>query len=715
MFRSLNEDNKVKLFMKTFDSVSSNKNHSIPILNNEQILVDWINTIRQPHCLLLNSLLDDDIIGNGIVFIEIISNFLQFFGFQELKFNDNLNKYEKLNLIILSLLRLNKGKYFNIEIKEKTLYFYNKIKLIFQNKNLLIEFIEFLKEIYEKYGLDTTNNNIQNQNINDNQSYDENDDINVFQDINDKSFEKVFSKKYHYNPIKQNKITNININLCNKKNIYQQNKQKINKSLDNIIYKQDNKNNLVNGNFNNKINNETPSINSYTNKIQLETKKNIFPSHRIEKNNYYNKIINPSLSPTHNISISISPSNKIKLNKTTKNIKINNIHPIEKNMNQGEINLTIGVIKKNLFNNINNNNNIYPIYNFYLPSKPILRISNELKDYEKFNVKVNKNIKLNYESIFQKEPIIKSPIKRIKKTKRILNEKDYLIKKWLMSLKIIPRNFSYNSILNLCYNGILYCEILNKWNKENNYYLNKEIMKKSYSISQNQLYLKKFFNSISSKHLKFKNSEELIQQLINKNEKIAFYILYELYDFYTKNYQKYIQTEKNKFPIHLHIEKNNQEEDYFCSSNRQNKSMQNIFNYKNYDTNHLNNKYLYLRNYSQDVKKKEKNLNLEKNNDISLNYFYDIETLNNDYLRNNKSFKSIKKNNNLSLKYSQINLKKGFLRNKLYKRQNTFNRKNNSHSFNYNKTPLRSPKCFLLFNSSHLNMIKDETKKFLKH
>ena len=277
MSRSLNADNKFKLFMKTFDSVSSNKNHSIPILNNEQILVDWINTIRQPHCLLLNSLLDDDIIGNGIVFIEIISNFLQFFGFQELKFNDNLNKYEKLNLIILSLLRLNKGKYFNIEIKEKTLYFYNKIKLIFQNKNLLIEFIEFLKEIYEKYGLDTTNNNIQNQNINDNQSYDENDDINVFQDINDKSFEKVFSKKYHYNPIKQNKITNININLCNKKNIYQQNKQKINKSLDNIIYKQDNKNNLVNGNFNNKINNETPSINSYTNKIQLETKKKYFP------------------------------------------------------------------------------------------------------------------------------------------------------------------------------------------------------------------------------------------------------------------------------------------------------------------------------------------------------------------------------------------------------------------------------------------------------
>ncbi len=182
MFRSLNEDNKVKLFMKTFDSVSSNKNYSIPILNNEQILVDWINTIRQPHCLLLNSLLDDDIIGNGIVFIEIISNFFQYFGFQELKLNENLNKYEKLNLIILSLLQLNKGKYFNIEIKEKTLYFYNKIKLIFQNKNLLIEFIEFLKEIYEKYGLDTTNNNIQNQNINDNQSYDENDDINVFQD-----------------------------------------------------------------------------------------------------------------------------------------------------------------------------------------------------------------------------------------------------------------------------------------------------------------------------------------------------------------------------------------------------------------------------------------------------------------------------------------------------------------------------------------------------
>jgi hypothetical protein len=61
-------------------------------------------------------------------------------------------------------------------------------------------------------------------------------------------------------------------------------------------------------------------------------------------------------------------------------------------------------------------------------------------------------------------------------------------------------------------------------------------------------------------------------------------------------------------------------------------------------------------------------------------------------------------------------LKKGFFFNKSYKSQNTLNKKINSQSYNYNKiTPSKSPKCFLLFNGANLNMMKDETKKFLKY
>jgi hypothetical protein len=76
----------------------------------------------------------------------------------------------------------------------------------------------------------------------------------------------------------------------------------------------------------------------------------------------------------------------------------------------------------------------------------------------------------------------------------------------------------------------------------------------------------------------------------------------------------------------------------------------------------------------------------------------------------------MKRNNNLLSKHSQINLKKGFFFNKSYKSQNNLNRKINSQSYNYNKIiPSKSTKCFLLFNGSNLNMMKDETKKFLKY
>ena len=45
---------------------SSNNNiKEIPFLNKEQILINWINTIKQPHCLLINKLTDNDIIENG--------------------------------------------------------------------------------------------------------------------------------------------------------------------------------------------------------------------------------------------------------------------------------------------------------------------------------------------------------------------------------------------------------------------------------------------------------------------------------------------------------------------------------------------------------------------------------------------------------------------------------------------------------------------------
>ena len=763
---SSSEDNKEKSSFTISDTSSSFRDNLIPILNNEQILVDWINTIRQPHCLLVNSLSDYNITGNGIVFIEIISNFLKHFGLEELNINENLSKYEKLNLIIMALIELNNGEYFDYEMKQKTLFFYNKINLIFNNKKLLLDFVEFLKEIYEKYGIDNNNidynktnleqNNNNEMKIRDNNENDNGEDMNVFQDLDIKNETKLIEDRIHNNSI--NNLTNLNINLMKKNN---NNKPKfIHKSFDstNNQFRQDNRINKLYGNLLNKNNSNQENQQINSDKIILESKKNIlyqniFPSHRLERNKYINNLNFPNLSPTHNISISISPTNINNLSNVS-NTKLKNLQLIKKRANQGEINLTVGIIKKNSFDNINFNNNINTVYNFLLPSKPILGISTDINIFEKYNPKVNKNIKLKNESIFQPEPFIPNLIQIEKKNlKKSLNNQN-LIKKWLFSIKLIPRNCTFDYILNLCFNGTLFCEIINRYNSSKGNSIIKGIINAPFTVSQIEMNLKKFFKSINNKsklYSKFKNYEELITELFNKNENVAMNILNELYIFYNKNNQKNLQTDKNKNPIKLNSEKN-KEEEYFPLSNRQNKSMHNLFNLnnsptfnrnsfknntintnsisnKNNNNNEINNnnnennnnKFLYSRNYSQDFKKIDLYLNKEDDNNQndSLNHFFDVATINNDYVKNNHSYifnNLMKRNNTLLSKHSQINLKKGFFFNKSYKSQNTLNKKINSQSYNYNKiTPSKSPKCFLLFNGANLNMMKDETKKFLKY
>ena len=63
-----------------------------------------------------------------------------------------LTKYEKVNLVISSLIELNKGDYYDYNLKQKILFFYNRISDIFTNKKFLISFLELLKEIYDKFG-----------------------------------------------------------------------------------------------------------------------------------------------------------------------------------------------------------------------------------------------------------------------------------------------------------------------------------------------------------------------------------------------------------------------------------------------------------------------------------------------------------------------------------------------------------------------------------
>ena len=131
------------------DLFSRKKNHTLtsrslknlkndntsPSLNIEQILINWINTIAEPHCLLLENLFCSDVIETGIIFIEILKNFLRFFGINDFNPDYRLTKEEKVNLVLTSLMALNKENKFDNFHRQKINYFFNHNKEIFLDKN----------------------------------------------------------------------------------------------------------------------------------------------------------------------------------------------------------------------------------------------------------------------------------------------------------------------------------------------------------------------------------------------------------------------------------------------------------------------------------------------------------------------------------------------------------------------------------------------------
>ena len=72
-----------------------------PQLNNKQILLDWINTINEPNCLLVNNVED---VKNGQVFIELLSHYLLEKNLNNLKFEFQNKIKSKNNLEIYPII-----------------------------------------------------------------------------------------------------------------------------------------------------------------------------------------------------------------------------------------------------------------------------------------------------------------------------------------------------------------------------------------------------------------------------------------------------------------------------------------------------------------------------------------------------------------------------------------------------------------------------------
>ena len=771
------------------DLFSRKKNHTLtsrslknlkndntsPSLNIEQILINWINTIAEPHCLLLENLFCSDVIETGIIFIEILKNFLRFFGINDFNPDYRLTKEEKVNLVLTSLMALNKENKFDNFHRQKINYFFNHNKEIFLDKNELISFFELLKNVYDKYGLNNEQVKIKNL------SYDKKENENF----------EVNNNQRNNNIINQNN-NNSNINNINNNNII------MNNTNNNDKYKYENK-------FlqNYKDNKKQDAFLEYELKQKRKKKFQSFYNNFTIKNNNNNllnillspqikekqikKHFSSSLSPIQNIGLSISPTKNIENNfslkkksklfdsNEKKNISqstninsvsskkdnINNINSennddIHKNEKKyfSLINMTIG-----LYNKLNNNNDSIYYYNFFRPTKPIIdtSINTKIGKFLKFNQLLNKNINFNREKI-NEESNYNNIFKKEKDNEiefpKITNSIKTNIKNWLISLNLFSKsNISNESIVNLSHNGILFCDIINKFNNTKPIIINKKITKESsYSNNQKKININKFFNYTYNNpkiYQYIKSYVNYIDELILKNEDIIYGILYGLYKYYNMENKLNIPIPKIKYQ---NVLKNHNNGNYHSAEKnilkKNNKTLKSIRSWlgknsinsniniskENYDDSNFLNAFSinseFNLNNSFDNNYNEKHIKRKsffKINSPSVSQCSSIGVS----ISSNTTFDDLKEftkynNNNIQNNFHNKKINSSSSMNnihkddKKYKTNNLLNNQNSpnkeklrmiKNSFNINNE--QNPKCFLLFKGSNLNKMKKETEKVI--
>ena len=124
----------------TLSSISNNGSFlSYPMINKRQILLDWINTINEPQCLLVSGIND---LKDGNVFIEIVKHFLYVNNNKQLLyefFSNDINASSpnrKIQMAIDILIKVPDGEVQTILGK-----FYNMSERLLRDDEMLIEFL----------------------------------------------------------------------------------------------------------------------------------------------------------------------------------------------------------------------------------------------------------------------------------------------------------------------------------------------------------------------------------------------------------------------------------------------------------------------------------------------------------------------------------------------------------------------------------------------
>ena len=387
-----------------------------PIISKKQILLDWINTIDEPYCLIVSSIKD---LYNGRVFIELIRHILTLNNSTILlsELNMRLNSVKQNNpyhIIFIAIDFFSKISNNNLEILNNLK---NNINNCYKDENFFIDFISVIKNIYDDY----YNNHIQ---------YPERD-INIYN-------EKVSNKNdYNFQNNKQNFIVD-NENKFNLKDNQNISKYNFNKDL---IYNNNNLDHTDNSKIP-KYNFNKDFINTINSKNNLSTSSDLTKNIKSTQDDNINNTLNNNENyqyqtmPDYN-SFNYENINE-KNNKTDYNVReINYQNKIEKsqkdfsitpllndnyipyNENQNKFrtipyNNQFGSEKKNVYQKNNPNKSNYQNYNnsdiiSNIPNyrnRQIVSENNILYNMNKINSENNKNsfsknMDINYEKKHQ--------------------------------------------------------------------------------------------------------------------------------------------------------------------------------------------------------------------------------------------------------------------------------------------------------------------------
>ena len=526
----------------TLSSISNSGSfNGFPVINKKQILLDWINTINEPQCLLVSSIND---LKDGKVFLEILRHFLYLNNNKELLyefFSNDINSSSperRIQIMIELLSKISNDDELNILNN-----FYSISNRILNDDDLLIEFASVIRDFFEKGkpSNEVPHIAVRNQ-------------IGI-------NIEDLENSNMNFNSTHQNirgseelleKYNNSN-NYCKYVTNYPSS-------------------NLTESEFSPIPMNSQRTTIAHTQKNSLTASPMRNKSNTIDTNRKNNELLRNRteniMQITHNNTLSLTPKKKERQirrkNSYTTNMTNSNISFTSSNDNsfcfineatkaytkrqKAIINMTRGILSvNNKIFNIETSMLRLKYAKFIKPTEPIIEVCyNNIKKYNVISRLNEMNQRINSTPIKKKNNVIYRQSVTAKKDTQPMNniteDNDdstvsiaikTKIYNWLIDIGIIKEKLiSMNNIPNICINGVLLCDLVNRC--EGREERIKGIIRKTTTRSQIQVNINKvlfYLRSIekfSSKHLWSGN------EIAKGNKNVIWELLNDIFIYYAK-------------------------------------------------------------------------------------------------------------------------------------------------------------------------------------